>query len=80
MHLLRQPNQSANPAAAKAAEEGAFRRLPMGNSTPAGESDATRRRQILSDFKRGVGDAIQDDTNRIDDRNDSNGNGKATGK
>jgi anti-sigma regulatory factor (Ser/Thr protein kinase) len=76
----RQPNQSANPAAAMAAEEGAFRRLPTGNSTPVGESDATRRRQILSDFKRGIGDAIHEDTKHVDDNNDSNGNGKATGK
>jgi HAMP domain-containing protein/anti-sigma regulatory factor (Ser/Thr protein kinase) len=75
----RRPNQSANPAAAAAAEEGAFLRLPTGNSAPAGESDATRRRQILSDFKRGVGDAMHDNTNRIDDTTQNN-NGKGKGK
>jgi anti-sigma regulatory factor (Ser/Thr protein kinase) len=78
----RQPNLSANPAAATAAEEGAFLRLPTGNTNAAGESDATRRRQILSDFKRGVGDALHDDSNRIGDTNDTNRNdtGKGTGK
>jgi anti-sigma regulatory factor (Ser/Thr protein kinase) len=78
----RQPNLSANPAAATAAEEGAFLRLPTGNTNTAGESDATRRRQILSDFKRGVGDALHDDSSRIGDTNDTNRNdtGKGTGK